>query len=360
MQIPFMTGFPGFITTQLITQLIRGKKAQTFYLLVLKNQMTLAKQTVEQLQTLGDVKFHLIEGDITQVNLGLLENDFQSLKEQVNTVWHLAAIYDLAVPKNIAWKVNVHGTINVLETIKSFPHLNKFVYFSTAYVAGNRTGLLKEEELIRPKAFKNYYEETKFEAEALVRNSEIFRLTTIIRPGIVRGHSVTGETIKFDGPYFFVNMIDRLKWLPIIPYIGETSAKINVVPIDYIMNASVYLSDLEAANGKTVHLSDPNPHYVKDVYKAMVKYITKKEPIGKIPISLATGALSIAPIRKYLGVEKETLQYLTWDAHFDTTVAQLLLEGSGIECADFLSTIPSMINFYNENKSNKQFHVKID
>ena len=65
---------------------------------------------------------------------------------------------------------------------------------------------------------------------------------TIIRPGIVRGHSETGKTIKFDGPYFFMNMIDRLKWMPIIPYVGKTKACINVVPIDYIINATVFLA----------------------------------------------------------------------------------------------------------------------
>ncbi len=73
---------------------------------------------------------------------------------------------------------------------------------------------------------------------------------TIIRPGIVRGHSITGETIKFDGPYFFMNMIDRLKWMPVIPYVGKSDAHINVVPIDYIIDASIYLVTHEEAAGQ--------------------------------------------------------------------------------------------------------------
>ena len=75
---------------------------------------------------------------------------------------------------------------------------------------GKREGKLLETELIRPYSFKNHYEETKFEAELLVEELKKDVAVTIIRPGIVRGHSKTGETIKFDGPYFFMNMIDQI------------------------------------------------------------------------------------------------------------------------------------------------------
>ena len=122
-------------------------------------------------------------------------------------MWHLAAVYDLAVPKDIAWKVNVHGTDTFNQVVVQFPHLKRYMYFSTAYVAGKREGKLLETELIRPSGFKNHYEETKFEAELLVENLKEKIPVTIIRPGIVRGNSKTGETIKFDGPYFFINMI---------------------------------------------------------------------------------------------------------------------------------------------------------
>ena len=64
-----------------------------------------------------------------------------------------------------------------------------------------------------------------------------------------------------------MNLIDRLKWMPIIPYVGKSDAHINVVPIDYIIDASVYLASLEDAVGKTVHLTDPSPHPVEEVYR---------------------------------------------------------------------------------------------
>ena len=273
--------------------------------------------------------------------------------------WHLAAIYDLAVPRDLAWKVNVEGTKNVNSFVSVLPTLERYMYFSTAYVAGTRQGILKEDELVRPEAFKNFYEETKFEAELLVEELKDSFPVTIIRPGIVRGHSKTGETIKFDGPYFFLNMIDRMRHMPVIPYIGKSSSYINVVPIDYILAASIYLSSLDAAEGKTVHLTDPEPHPVEEVYRSMVYYLAGKFPKGRLPKKMAEMSMQFKVVRKLLGVEMETLDYMDWPASFDTATAQELLSGSGIECADFLESMPEMVAFYEKHKQDKSYHIPI-
>lgn len=352
------TGFPGFIASQLIR--VVAKKEKGIAAIVLPTEMDKAKREaveIERLYHCGSIR--LMEGDITKKGLGLNKEDSAYLKEKEVVFWHLAAIYDLAVPRDIAWKVNVEGTSHVNQFVSELPNLERFMYFSTAYVAGDREGTLYEDELIRPKNFKNFYEETKFEAELLVEAMKDAFPVTIIRPGIVRGHSETGETIKFDGPYFFLNMIDRLRNLPFIPYIGKSTAFINVVPVDYILEASVYLSEHTAAEGQTVHLTDPNPHPVEEVYRKMVQEKTGKVPKLRLPHKVAAFSLKSISLQRLLGVEAETLDYLTWRAKFDTSNAERLLEGSAIECADFLETIPNMVKFYELHKNNKKFHVKI-
>lgn len=352
------TGFPGFIASQLIRTII--KKENSVSAIVLATEMEKAKKEADEIQRLTDSgPIRLMVGDITKDGLGLNDEDTAYLKEKEVVFWHLAAIYDLAVPREIAWKVNVEGTRNVNRFVSELPHLLRYMYFSTAYVAGDREGTLYEHELIRPENFKNFYEETKFEAELLVEELKEAYPVTIIRPGIVRGNSETGETIKFDGPYFFLNMIDRLRKLPFIPYIGRSTAFINVVPIDYILKASVYLSEHDEAEGKTVHLTDPNPHPVEEVYRKMVQEKTGKTPKLRLPHTVAAFSLKSVSLQRFLGVEAETLDYLTWNAHFDTTNAQQLLAGSEIHCADFLETIPTMVKFYELHKFNKKFHVKI-
>ncbi|AOV08420.1 SDR family oxidoreductase [Sporosarcina ureilytica] len=362
MRTHFFTGFPGFIASELIKEILRQGEVKKIYLLIQKEQVVLAKSKIksimEEVQVI--VPFELIVGDISKPSLSIEQSVIQQLNTEHLTVWHLAAIYDLAVQAEIAWKVNVDGTRYVNEFVKHHPSIERYMYFSTAYVAGKREGLLLETELIRPTAFKNHYEETKFEAEILVESLKTHIPLTIIRPGIVRGHSITGETIKFDGPYFFMNMIDRLKWLPFIPYVGKTEACINVVPIDYIINATVYLSKSPEAVGETIHLTDPAPHPIEDVYRAMVIELTGKKPKGRLPRILAEKGLSSTKLQQKLGVEVETIDYLTWNATFDTTIAQQLLAPSGIKCADFIQSIPTMTAFYNKNKGNPEFHIKIN
>lgn len=360
MAVHFFTGFPGFITRQLIRRMFENNVADTVYVLVLKTEREKAETVRESiLEAYPGRKIEIIEGDITLPNLNLQEDTMKKMAEEVQYFWHLAAIYDLAVPRDAAWKVNVHGTSNVNDFVKKLPRLKRYMYFSTAYVAGRREGLLLETELIRPESFKNHYEETKFEAELLVRDLIDEIPLTIIRPGIVIGNSKTGETNKFDGPYFFLNLIDRLSFLPFIPYIGKSDARINMVPIDYITEAAIFLCHDEDAIGKTVHLTDPNPHPVQEVYRTMVKEMTGHFPKGRIPLSAAKAFLQIKKVRTMLGVEKETIDYLTWNATFDCTMAKALLSKGNITCPDFIKTIPVMVRFYKENKSNEQYHIQI-
>lgn len=360
MSMHFFTGFPGFITSQLIRNIFQEEVTHEVCVLVLQTELKKAQKEVAAiLHEYPGREISIIEGDITLVNLGIIEKTLSNLVSKIEVFWHLAAIYDLAVPREVAWKVNVHGTSMVNDFVITLRNVKRYMYFSTAYVAGTREGKLLETELIRPQKFKNYYEETKFESEVLVENLKSHVPITIIRPGIVCGSSETGETIKFDGPYFFLNMIDKLKALPFIPYIGKSTSTINVVPVDYIIEASTFLCRQPAAEGKTLHLTDPHPHPVQEVFRTMVKEMTGRYPLGRFPFSIANLVLHILAVRKMLGVEIETLDYLNWNASFDCTQAQEILTKGEIQCPDFLSTMPALVQFYKQNKSNELFHIQI-
>ncbi|MFJ5762600.1 SDR family oxidoreductase [Neobacillus sp. NPDC093182] len=312
----FFTGFPGFICNQLIREVLKKNEGKgTIYVLVLQGMMDKARKERHAIITelgLKDDVFILIEGDITQPSLLISEDNIEILNNRVTHVFHLAAIYDLAVPRDIAFKINVNGTNNVNTWVKGLTQLKRYVYFSTAYVVGKREGTLYETELIRPESFKNHYEETKYEAEVLVEKLKEEVPITIIRPGIVKGHSQTGETIKFDGPYFMMNFLERLKFLLLLPRLGKGEAYVNLVPIDYIIQATAYLSFLEGNAGKTYHLTDPRPYRASEIYTFMMEELLHKKPMGTLPLSVGKWFLSIKPMRKYLGVEKEALEYFTW------------------------------------------------
>lgn len=85
-------------------------------------------------------------------------------------------------------------------------------------MSGSHHGLFLEDQLDTGQTFQNHYEHTKFEAEQLVRNAIADGLpATIYRPGIVVGDSVTGETQKFDGPYFLLQFLMKQPKYAVVP-----------------------------------------------------------------------------------------------------------------------------------------------
>src|SRR5438128_4720568 len=185
---------------------------------------------------LGGDRVEVLVGDIAVRRLGLPDGDWERLQAETTAAFHLAAIYNLAVPLEVAQRVNVDGTGNVLELCAGCEGLERLNYVSTAYVAGTRSGVVYEHELSLGQGFKNHYESTKFQAELWVRQ-ELDRVpTTIYRPAIVVGDSRTGETQKFDGPYYMLRKIARMGNGP-IPHFGRSVAPFNVVLEDFNANA---------------------------------------------------------------------------------------------------------------------------
>ncbi|MFZ3577381.1 SDR family oxidoreductase [Virgibacillus sp. DJP39] len=361
----FVTGFPGFLATSLLQQLIHDHKKEIdqIHLLVLPSQ---CDQAIEQIKSLAHKHsvpehfFSVITGDITKKDLDIPWETKTTLQESVTHVFHLAAIYDLAVPKDVAYDVNVNGTQNVNEWVMTLDKLIRYIYFSTAYVSGVREGKIYEHELNQGQTFKNHYEQTKYEAELLVNAIKDTVPTTIIRPGIVKGNSKTGETIKFDGIYFMLNLLDNLRFLPVVTYIGDGAPEGNFVPSDYVLNAVSYLALAPVGEGKTYHLTDPNPYKMNEIHKMLSERYLGKTPSGQIPLTIAKKAMSISIIRKWLQVEKEALDYFEIKSSYDCSQTVADLEGSDIVCPDFKDTLEPMIHFYRKYKHDYTKHIEIN
>src|SRR5699024_8922947 len=324
----FFTGYPGFLASDLVSQIIQERKAQLehIYLLVLPNEETNAAMKLARFQKehqLDASLFTIVIGDITKEKLAIEEEKMAQIKDSVTHVFHLAAIYDLAVEERLAESVNVTGTKNINDFVQRLSNLKRYIYFSTASVSGNREGRIYEHELSKGQSFRNHYERTKYDAEVAVHAIKEEIPTTIIRPGIVKGHAETGKTIKSDGLYFMLNMYDKLRCLPFIPLV-QTNAypEGNFVSSDYLIKATSFLAFDPVGEGKVYHLTDPNP-YTMDALQTMLmeKYLGKK-PKGILPVKWMQYGLSFSFVRKYLRVEKEALDYFTIHSSYDATQAK--------------------------------------
>lgn len=362
-QTYFITGFPGFLAEQLLTQLFNDYPTEIdhVYMLTLPTTKVQAQNQLKHFVKDNDLNsddFSLIEGDITQPNIGLQSSN-NKFSDTITHVFHLAAVYDLAVPEELAYQVNVVGTENVNIWVQNLPHLKRYIYFSTAYISGKREGTIYETDLVHHEPFKNHYEETKYIAEVSVEALKTKVPLTIIRPGVVKGNSITGKTIKFDGLYFLLNVFDKLKFLPIIPMIGNEEVEGNFVPSDYVIKATSFLAINDIGINKTYHLTDPNPYLMSEIYTLLLAEYLNRKPTFYIPSSLTKQALACSSMRKWLTVEQEAIDYFIYDTQYDTTLAQQDLLLGNITCPDLKDTLPSMIEFYRKYKDDSKKQINI-
>ncbi|MBN3555395.1 SDR family oxidoreductase [Fictibacillus nanhaiensis] len=344
----FITGYPGFIASKLVSALQNEYPSSTIYLLILKHEREIAEKKLRS--RTGNV--HLVEGDITKQELGLSPQTIEDLYERVTHCVHLAALYDLTVAFEPAYQCNVVGTKNVLTFVEKCANIQRFCYFSTAYVSGDKKGLIMENDLSMPSGFRNYYEQTKHEAEKKVREKMHELPITIIRPGIIVGDSQTGETLKFDGPYFMMQFMKRLSKFP-IPYIGKTSSKIHLVPVDFIIEATVFLMHDTVGKSKTYHVLSPDSPSIQKAYTLLCQELLGKKPSWTLNRRIAEQCLAISHVSKWLGVPFETLSYFSHDAIYDTSQLLQDLEKSGIQCRPFDEYVGSMVHYYKNNAHDK-------
>ncbi|GGA33926.1 3-beta hydroxysteroid dehydrogenase [Kroppenstedtia guangzhouensis] len=347
-----MTGYPGFIAGRLFRALAERDPSASFVFLVHPSQLEKARELTE-----AEERVRLLVGDITREGLGLSAEELPALRESITHFFHLAAIYDLAVPREAAYTVNVIGTEHVNRFVSTLKHLKRYIYFSTAYVSGNRTGIVKEDELDCGQGFKNHYEATKFEAEKRVAALKDVPCT-IIRPGVVVGDSQTGETVKFDGPYFVMRFLDGMGNLP-VPYVGKGSNPFNIVPVDYILKATVWLAHAEKGANRTFHLTDPSPYTAREVYRMICEELRGKAPSYTIPGKVADWLMSIPPVRKFFDVERESISYMSEQSEYDCSQAVSVLAEGGIRCPDLASYLPTLVRYYKEHREDPDKKILI-
>ena len=346
----FLTGFPGFIAERLVKEL--AKPDTQFFLLVQPKFLEKAMRDLEKIAEETETpleNFALVEGDITLENLGMSDEDLGIVRGETTDVFHLAAVYDLAVEKDLAYRVNVEGTKNVNELVKSLRNLRRYNYISTCYVAGRRVGEILETELEHKIGFRNFYEETKYLAEIEVENLKDEIPTTIFRPSVVVGDSKTGETSKYDGIYYLILYLRKFPNLLRLVNVGNRNVKLNLVPVDFVVEAMAALSEDKNAIGKTIALADPNPLTTEELFETIVEAMTGKNSVYTPPPKLVEKTLSLPISPSISGLPLSGVPYFFISQTYDTSIADKLLALHGIACPNFRFYVKNLLKFVEQN-----------
>lgn len=346
----FLTGFPGFIAGRLVERLARPDIQ--FFLLVQKKFIEQAMEEVSWLAAKTGTpleNFALVEGDITRENLGIGNEDLEAIRAETTDLYHLAAAYDLAVPKSVAFGVNFEGTRHVNAFARSLPHLKRYNYISTCYVAGKRDGPILETELEHSAGFRNYYEETKYLAEVEVERLKGELPVTIYRPSVVVGDSRTGEISKYDGIYYLIQYLARAPGLLRLVNVGNGDVTLNLVPVDFVVDAIAALARDDEAEGKTLALADPEPLTTEELFNSIAEAMTGRRSAFTPPPGLVKWTLSRSFSPPVTGLPLSGVPYFFLSQNYDTRAAGELLSKHGIRCPGFNTYVGNLLKFVRNN-----------
>lgn len=356
-----VTGATGFIGRFLVEQLL-ARRSATVYVVMRRASAARMDALHEALDADGH-RLIPVWGDITRD--GVIDAAARDeLAGTIDHVFHLAAVYDMNMTDAQADRVNNGGTANMVALAAALASDNQrkpvFHHMSSVAVAGaDYDGVFTEAMFDVDQRLQHPYYRTKFESEAIVRERASVPWK-IYRPGMVLGHSQTGQIDKIDGPYYFFPAIkalrDRLpKWLPLL---GIEGGRMPIAPIDYVVEATVHIAHKRSGYGKAYCLIQPEPPTAGALLKTLVRAAHGPDVIHNLPSqqwSLTTerqlkqlaGQVPMAGwlekrVSRTLGVPLSILGYINNRAIFDDANTRAALSGSGIQCprlADYAETL---------------------
>jgi NAD(P)-dependent dehydrogenase (short-subunit alcohol dehydrogenase family) len=357
----FVTGATGFIGRNLVEQLL--EREGTIYVLVREG----SRGRLEELKSrwgAPDDRIVAVSGDLSQEQLGC-GDQIAELKDKVDHFFHLAAIYDMTADADSQRLANVEGTREAVKLAEALD-AKRFHMVSSIAAAGLYKGTFTEDMFEEAEKVDNHpYFQTKHEAEAVVRE-ECDVPWRVYRPGIVVGHSETGEMDKIDGPYYFFKLLQRARnalpqWFP---GIGIEGRRINLVPVDFAAKAMDHLAHLDGFDGQAFHLTDPNPLTAGQVINAFAKAAHAPEAAMRIdshmfefiPKQVRMGLTMLPPVKRItdqvladLGIPRSVLVYINYPTDFDSTKTQTALEGTGISVPPLASYADKLWDYWERN-----------
>ena len=317
-----VTGFPKLLSRRMAeTILARGSDNQV----ALLAQERHAKEANEFAQG----RARVLVGDVASMHLGLSTAEWG----------HLGA------DRVTLERVNIEGTRAVLELAQDCRKLRRMTHFSTVFVSGDRVGVVAEDELSAGQAFRNVFEQTKFEAEILVRRAMGQLPCTILRPSIVVGDSRTGEIDRFEGPYTIAILLVTSPLAVPLPLPGDGVAPLNAVPIDFVTAAAAAIHHDPRAVGRTFHIVDPNPSSSRRVYELVAERAGKKLPRLSLGYKLTDALLKLPGLEKLTREQRMAIAYVNHLSFYSCRNTLEILDGTGIRCPPIESYLDKLMEF---------------
>jgi len=354
----FVTGATGFIGRHLVAELL--KREGTIHALVREGSRGKLDALIQRLGA-EEGRIVPVTGDLSKPALGV-----EGFDEKIDHLFHLAAVYDVEADEEVSERANVEGTKHVIEFANSH-EVGRFHHVSSIAVAGNYEGVFQEDMFDEGQKLPHHYHRTKYESERLVREG-VETKTLIYRPGIVVGHSETGEMDKIDGPYYFFKLLQKLRhalpeWFPLA---GPEGGQTNIVPVDFVARAMDHIGHIPDGDlpSDTFHLVNPEPMSVGGALNEFAKAANAPQFVMRIdqnmtnvvPKQVRAGLNALPTVKRIrhqlfhdLGIPPDAMENRDFRAKFDARDAQRALSGTGIAVPPLSTYAPRLWDYWERN-----------
>jgi thioester reductase-like protein len=329
--VVLVTGFPSFLAKKLVLHLVHSEPDTLVFTVVVPRLMVEARHVVDSLDLADRQRIVLIEGDPAGIDLGLSGAELRQLAREVDRVHHVAHVSDLDVDRPTAEALNVAGAGEILEVAKLMDSLRCLVFHSTAFVSGDRKGVVHEEDIPEGASYRSVVEETRAKAERLVRRAGQQLPIAIVRPTMIVGDSGTGEVDRLDLPYLFVLLLLAAPADLALPIGARGDVPLHIVPVDFVVRAACAIGRDPRSPGRTFHLVDPSPLPVRRFVET-IHGIRERRASWVELSTLARSMLRTPGIESYLRSPKALVDQILTNVRYDPRNADMVLGPLGIAC----------------------------
>ena len=303
-----------------------------------------------------------VTGDVAQPDLGLGPTRLAQLQAAVTSIVHGAALTRFDAGLDEARAVNVGGTRHVLAFAAACPRLRRLTILSTIYVAGKRTGTIREGELDHDHGFVNAYEQSKHEAEELARDAMARLPVSVLRLGTMLGAHQDGRIDRAGAIHHAMRFLYH-SLLPMMP--GAKDSPVDLISTEYAVAAIRHLTADGFAPGSTRQVCAAGDaigqaELIDGVIEAFLRYrpAWRRRAIEKPAIvELRTfelfrdsvEAVADPALRASLTVLAPFAPQLAYPKVFDDTECQAAIRPAGIRRPDLRATIASVVRYLIEH-----------
>jgi NAD(P)-dependent dehydrogenase (short-subunit alcohol dehydrogenase family) len=354
----FITGGTGFIGRFFIEKL--RERTGNIYVLTRRGSTEKFQQLQERLADFGD-RLIPITGDLREPMLGLDEKTIAELRGKIQHFCHFAAIYDISASAEAQTATNIDGTRNAVHLAEAL-QADCLHHVSSIAAGGLYPGIFREDMFEEAENCEHPYFATKHDSEGLVRHTCTIPWR-IYRPGMVVGHSQTGEIDKIDGVYYFFKTLQKMRQVlpPWFPLVGIEGGKFNVVPVDYVVDAMDHLVHLPNRDGDCFHLTDPEHHSMGELMNIIAdaghapKFSMRLDTriFGFVPRFVRETLVGLPPVKRIvrtlladMGLPESVTMFINYPTRYDNRDTERALKGSGISCPALQDYAPTIWDYW--------------